>query len=42
MLNVTDATLTSIAISPTGPQISSGGSEQFVATGIFSDGTRRT
>jgi hypothetical protein len=39
MLNVTDATLTSIVISPTSPQISSGGSEQFVATGIFSDGT---
>ena len=39
MLNVTDATLTSILISPNNPQISRGGSEQFVATGTFSDGT---
>jgi trimeric autotransporter adhesin len=38
-LNVTNATLTSIAISPNNPHIGAGASEQFVATGTFSDGT---
>jgi trimeric autotransporter adhesin len=38
-LTVTNATLTSIAISPANPNISSGSSEQFVATGTFSDST---
>jgi trimeric autotransporter adhesin len=39
MLNVTNATLTSIAISPDNPHISSGGAEQFSATATFSDGS---
>ncbi len=38
-LTVTNATLNSITISPNDPHISSGSSEQFVATGNFSDGT---
>jgi hypothetical protein len=36
-LSVTNATLTSIAISPNNGIISAGGSEQFTATGTFSD-----
>lgn len=38
-LSVTNATLTSIAITPANPHISSGDTEQFVATGNFSDGS---
>lgn len=38
-LSVTNATLTSITISPGNPQIGAGGTQQFVATGNFSDGT---
>jgi trimeric autotransporter adhesin len=38
-LNVTNATLTSIAITPNNPHIGAGGTEQFIATGTFSDGT---
>ncbi len=38
-LKVTNATLTSITIAPANPHISQGGTEQFVATGNFSDGT---
>ncbi len=38
-LNVTNATLSSITITPNNPHISAGGSEQFVATGNFSDGS---
>ena len=38
-LNVTNATLSSILVSPNNPHINSGTSEQFVATATFSDGT---
>jgi hypothetical protein len=38
-LTVTNATLTSITIAPANPAINSGQSEQFVATGTFSDST---
>jgi len=38
-LTVTNATLKSIAIAPTNPDIAAGSSEQFTATGTFSDGT---
>jgi trimeric autotransporter adhesin len=41
-LTVTNATLTSIAITPRSPSINSGQSEQFVATGTFSDGTTQS
>jgi uncharacterized protein YjdB len=39
MLTVTDATLSSIAITPIDPSIAKGGSEQFTATGTYSDDT---
>jgi trimeric autotransporter adhesin len=42
MLNVTNATLTSIAVAPDSPHISSGGAEQFGATATFSDGTTQS
>jgi uncharacterized protein YjdB len=38
-LTVTSATLTSIAITPADPSIISGATQQFTATGTFSDGT---
>ncbi len=38
-LTVTPATLVSLAVTPTNPSIALGTSQQFVATGIFSDGT---
>jgi uncharacterized protein YjdB len=38
-LTVTNATLTSIAVTPADPEIALGGSEQFTATGNFSDGS---
>jgi trimeric autotransporter adhesin len=41
-LTVTNATLTSINISPANPGISAGGSQQFTAVGNFSDGTSQT
>lgn len=37
-LNVTNAKLTSISISPINPAISAGGTQQFTATGTFDDG----
>ncbi len=36
-LTVTPATLVSIAITPTGPSIPVAGTEQFIATGTYSD-----
>jgi hypothetical protein len=39
MLTVTDATLSSITVAPPDPSISLGGTQQFTATGTFSDGT---
>jgi uncharacterized protein YjdB len=39
MLTVTDATLSSITVAPNDPSISQGGTQQFTATGSFSDGT---
>jgi trimeric autotransporter adhesin len=41
-LTVTNATLSSIAISPANPTITLGSSEQFTATGSFSDGTSQS
>jgi hypothetical protein len=38
-LNVTNATLTSITVTPSSPNVSLGGSVQFAATGNFSDGS---
>jgi uncharacterized protein YjdB len=38
-LTVTDATLSSITVAPNDPSISQGGTQQFTATGSFSDGT---
>ncbi len=38
-LNITNAMLTSVQITPANPSISLGSSEQFVATGMFNDGT---
>jgi len=38
-LTVTSATLTSLSISPSSASIASGGSQQFTATGTFSDGS---
>jgi len=38
-LNITNAVLTSVQITPANPSISLGSSEQFVATGMFNDGT---
>ncbi len=38
-LTVTDATLSSLTVTPTGPVIASGTAMQLVATGNFSDGT---
>src|ERR1700722_8814627 len=38
-LTVTDATLSSITEAPNDPSISQGGTQQFTATGTFSDGT---
>ena len=38
-LTVTDATLTSISVTPASPTIAQGSSQQFTATGTFSDGT---
>jgi 6-phosphogluconolactonase (cycloisomerase 2 family)/urocanate hydratase len=38
-LTVTPATLVSIAVTPTNPSIAAGTSEQFTATGTYSDGT---
>ena len=39
MLNITDATLVSITVTPTNPGIAKGTKQQFTATGIFSDYT---
>ncbi len=41
-LDVTTATLSTIEVTPTAPMIATGTTLQFVATGIFSDGTRQT
>jgi hypothetical protein len=38
-LTVTGATLTSITVTPTNPSIANGNSQQFTATGIYSDNT---
>ncbi|CAM2944368.1 protein with a bacterial immunoglobulin-like domain [Legionella steigerwaltii] len=38
-LNVTNATLVSIAVTPANPSISQGTTKQFIATGAYSDGT---
>ena len=38
-LSVSDATLTSITVSPSGPNVSLGTSQRFIATGTFSDGS---
>jgi uncharacterized protein YjdB len=38
-LNITNALLTSVQVTPANPSISLGTSEQFVATGMFDDGT---
>ena len=38
-LTVTNATLTSVSITPKNPTISAGGSQQFTATATFSDGS---
>ncbi len=39
MLTVTAATLQSIAVTPANPSIAKGATQQFTATGTFSDGT---
>ncbi len=41
LLTVTAATLQSIAVTPANPSIAKGATQQFTATGTFSDGTRR-
>ena len=38
-LNVTNAKLTSISVSPSAPSIAAGGTQQFTATGNFDDGS---
>ncbi|WP_434930268.1 ice-binding family protein [Shewanella sp. HL-SH5] len=38
-LTITDATLTSLAITPVNPSIANGLTKQFIATGTYSDGT---
>ena len=41
-LTVTAATLVSIAVTPANPSIAKGATQQFTATGTYSDNTRRT
>ncbi|MDR3491540.1 MAG: Ig-like domain-containing protein [Gammaproteobacteria bacterium] len=41
ILTVTSATLTSITITPTSPSVANGNTEQFTATGIFSDNSNQ-
>jgi len=42
LLTVTPATLSSIVVTPVNPAIAKGTTEQFVATGTYSDGTMQT
>jgi hypothetical protein len=41
LLTVTSATLTSIALNPANPSVATGVTQQFTATGTFSDGTQQ-